>query len=259
MFNCERCGAGLPPDRDTCAYCGTLSGPAHAMLQVEAARRAEEQARVGAQAAIARTMMLSATEQASSRALLHGLLSLGFFCIPVFNVLSFLAYKRAQSSARAAGVPVPTRATTGLICAAVTGVLCVVCWIWMIAEVHANDVQLQARKDQLNKEIAAHPAGPGLDHPLACALAELYLISNGYDGATNSGAWTDVTCAGSLRVAGLRAELNDFKFRVSSSGGSKTATICFKKGERWFVENARATSCELDSPAAPAASHAPAL
>ena len=201
--------------------------------------------RLGAQAAIARTMMLSATEQAASRALLHGLLSLGFFCLPVFNVLSFLAYKRAQTSARAAGVPVPSRATTGLICAAITGVLCVVCWVWMITEVHANDVRLQARKDQLNKEIAAHQVGPGLDHPLACALAELYLITNGYDGATNPGAWTDVSCAGSLRVVGLRAELNDFKF-LSSSGG-KTATLCFKKGERWFVDNARATSCELDS------------
>ena len=229
------------------------------MLQAEAARRAEEQARVGAQAAIARTMMLSATEQAASRSLLHGLLSMGFFCIPVFNVLGLLAYKRAQSSARAAGVPVPPRALVGLVCSAVTGVLCVVCWLWMITEVHANDVHLEARKAELNREIAAHPLGPALDQPLACALAELYLLGNGYDGATNGGAWTDITCAGSLRVVKDRAELDDFKFRVSSSGGSKTATICFKKGERWFVENARATSCELDAPAAPAASHTPAL
>ena len=229
------------------------------MLQAAAARRAEEQARVGTQAAIARTMMLSATEQAASRSLLHGLLSLGLFCIPVFNVLGFLAYKRAQTSARAAGVPVPTRATAGLVCSVVTGVLCVLAWIWLVVEVHANDVHLEARKTELNQEIAAHPADPTLDHRLACALAELYLLSNGYDGATNGGAWTDINCAGALRVVKDRAELGDFKFRVSSSGGSKTATICFKKGERWFVENARATSCELESLPAPGASHAPAL
>ncbi len=52
-------------------------------------------------------------------------------------------------------------------------------------------------------------------------------------------------CAGAVTVRGERAEMPDFKFRVSSNGAQKTATICFKLGARWFVQEARATGCEL--------------
>jgi len=245
MFTCERCGAGLPPNTDQCGYCGTVSGAARAALAAEAARRAHEQATMNAQVAVLKVKLQSTTEQAASRALMWGLLSFVVFCLPIANVLSFLAFKRAQASAREAGASVPTRATVGLLCSVVTGVLCVVFWIWIVIDVRADNARVDARKNELSRQIAAHPEGPALDRPFACALAEQYLLTNGYDGSTNTGQFRDVDCAGAVTVLNGRAEMPDFKFRISSSGGQKTATICFKLGARWFVQEARATGCEL--------------
>ena len=245
MWTCERCGAGLPANTDQCGYCGTVSGPARAALQAEAGRWAQEQAQHAAQVAILRQTMLSATEQAATRALTWGLLSFVFFCLPIPNVLSFLAYKRAQGSAREAGAVVPTRATVGLLCSLFTGVLCVGSWVWMITDIRADNARVDARKTELGRQIAAHSPGPALDHPFACALAEQYVLTNGFDGSTNTGTFSDFDCAGAVTIVKGRAEMPDFKFKVSSSGGQKTATMCFKQGERWFVESARAVGCDL--------------
>lgn len=245
MFTCERCGAGLPPNTDQCGYCGTVSGAARAALAAEAARRAHEQATLNAQVAVLKVKLRSTTEQAASRALMWGLLSILVFCLPIANVLSFLAYKRAQASAREAGEAVPTRATVGLLCSVVMGVLCVVFWVWIVIDMRADSARVDARKNELSKLIAEHPEGPILDHPFACALAEQYVLTNGYDGSTNTGQFRDLDCAGAVTVLNGRAEMPDFKFRVSSSGAQKTATICFKLGARWFVQEARATGCEL--------------
>ncbi len=215
------------------------------MLQAAAAAQAQERARHEAQVATVRVTLLSKTEQAASRALMWGLLSFAFFCLPIFNVLSFLQFKRAQAAAREAGVALPTRATVGLICAAITGLCCVGSWVWMITDIRADNARVDARKTELAKQIAAHPAGPALDHAFACALAEQYVLTNGFQNDTNTGSYRDLDCAGALRVVNGRAELADFKFKMSSSGAQQDATICFKLGERWFVERAQATGCDL--------------
>ncbi len=245
MFTCERCGAGLPPDRDQCAYCGTVSAAARGVLQAAAAGQAREQAKHAAEVAIVRQKLLSTLEQASSRALMWGLLSFAFFCLPIFNALSFLQFKRAQAAAREAGVAVPTRATVGLICSAITALCSVGCWVWMVTDIRADNARVDARKIELAKQIEAHPAGPSLDHSFACALAEQYVLSNGFQGETNTGSFRDFDCAGALRVSSGRAEMSDFKFKPSSSGAQQNAVICFKLGERWFVERAQVTGCAL--------------
>ncbi|HYQ14930.1 MAG TPA: hypothetical protein VEQ58_04210, partial [Polyangiaceae bacterium] len=81
----------MPPNTDRCGYCGTLSGAAQAALAAEAGRRAQEQASLNAQLAVLKVKLQGTTEQAASRALMWGLLSFVFFCLPVANVLSFLA------------------------------------------------------------------------------------------------------------------------------------------------------------------------
>jgi hypothetical protein len=245
MFTCERCGAGLPPNTDQCGYCGTVSPAARSTLAAEAAQRAQRQATLDAQVAVLRVKLQSNTEQAASRTLMWGLLSFVVFCLPIFNVLALVAFKRAQTSAREAGTPVPTRATVGLLCAALTGALCVGFWVWIVIGVRADNARVEARKIELSKQIAAHPEGPALDHPFACALAELYVLTNGYDGSTNTGQFRDVDCAGAITVLNGRAEMPDFKFRISSNQPQRSATICFKLGARWFVQDTRATSCEL--------------
>ena len=244
MFTCERCGAGLPPDRDQCAYCGTVSAAARGALQMSAAAQAQEQARHAAQVAIVRQSLLSSTEQAASKALMWGLLSFAFFCLPIFNVLSFLQFKKAQTAAREAGTVVPTRATVGLLCSAITALCSVGCWVWMITDIRADSARVEARKGELAKQIAAHPTGPALEHSFACALAEQYVLTNGFQNETNTGAFRDVDCAGAVTVSSARAEMPDFKFKTSSSSAQQSATICFKLGERWFVERVQHTACD---------------
>jgi hypothetical protein len=244
-LTCERCGAAILPSSEQCAYCGTVSEQARVVLQAERARQQQLTDQQVAQQAVLRQQAFGVTEQAASRALLFGLLSLGFFCVPVFNVLAFLAFKRAQAGARAAGSPLPTRATVGLLCSLLTGVLCVASWAWMVTDIRADDARVEARKTALGKQIAAHPASPTLDQSFACALAEQYVLTNGFDGSTNTGSFRDVTCAGALKVSGERAEMVDFKLKTSSSGEQRTATICFKHGALWFVESAGVTSCAL--------------
>ena len=246
MFNCERCGAVLPPNTDQCAYCGTVSGPARALLQAEAARAAQAAAQSFAQAAVLRRMAQHDTERAASRALLWGLVGPIFFCLPFPPVLALLAYNRATRIAREGGVAVPTRAKVGLALAALCALGFVVFCIVAVFADHAANVRIAARKAELAKIITARGTSPTLDHDFACALAETSLLTDGFNGSTNSGIFNDLQCIGAVRVVKDRAELDDFKLRTSSSSAPVTATICFKHGSSWFVERTGITSCELE-------------
>jgi hypothetical protein len=248
MFNCERCGAGLPPNTDQCAYCGTVSAAARAMLQQEAARMMQVSAPIVAQAAIARRVAQVNTEQAASRALMWGLLSPVFLCLPFPSVLAVMAFNRAQRLAREGSVELPTRARVGLAFGVLTGLGFVAVFVGAGLSVHADNVRVDARKTELAQVVARHANSAVLDHELACALAEVSLLTDGFGGATNTGQFHDLECAGVLNVVKDRAELRDFKLRTSSTGAPVTATICFKHGSSWFVERTGVTSCELGSP-----------
>jgi len=245
MFTCERCGAGLPPNTDQCAYCGTVSAPARAQLQAEAARLLHASAPLAAQAAIARRVAQTNTEQAATRALMWGLVSFIFICLPFPSVLAILACNRAQRLAREGGAAVPTRARVGFIFGALTGLGFIALFIYMCVDIHANNVRVAARKAELVQVAARHQNSPALDHELACALAESSLLTDGFAGNTDVNSFHDFECAGALNVQKDRAELRDFNFRTSSTGAPVTATICFKHGSSWFVERVGVTSCEL--------------
>ncbi len=245
MLTCERCGAGIPPNVEQCAYCGTVSEPARAALWAERARQLQVSNQTAAQLAVLRQQAFSVTEQASSRALMWGLLGFVVVCLPMPSVLSYLAFNRAQRSAREGGVDLPLRAKLGLACAALNVLLFVGFLAWMITDVRADNARVDARKSALAQQIAQH-TGTTLDHPYACALAELHLLSNGFAGQTSTGSFRNLNCAGALHVVGERAELDDFKLSTSASAVPVTATLCFKHGEQWFVDRVGVVSCELE-------------
>ena len=253
MLTCERCGAGLPPSSEQCAYCGTVSERARVALAGQRVQEQQHASQAAAQAAMLRQTAFSATEQAASKALLWGLLSFVFFCLPIPSVLSWVAFNRAARTARDAGVPVPARAKIGLACAAVMGLAAFAFWIWVVIAVRDDDARVAARKAALGQQITQHGNNPQLDQPFACALAESYLLSNGFAGSTSVGSFRGLNCAGAVRVVKDRAELGDFKLRTSSSSDMLTATICFKHGERWFVDSAGTVSCGLDAASRPPA------
>lgn len=246
MLSCERCGAGLPPDSEQCAYCGTISEPARAALAGERARQEQFLRQATAQQAVLRQRALSASEQAAGRALLWGILSFVLVCVPIIpSLLSLMAYTRAQKAAREGGAELPTRARVGLWIALFSGLGSIAFWIWVIASVQADDARVDARKAVLAQQIAQQGNTAALDQPFACALAESYILSNGFLGSTSVGSFRNLDCAGVVRVVKDRAELSDFKLATSSTSATVTATICFKHGERWFVDHVGVVSCEL--------------
>jgi ribosomal protein L40E len=246
MLTCERCGAGLPADSEQCAYCGTISERARAALSSERARREQFLRQATAQQAMLRQRALSASEQAAGRALLWGIVSFVLVCVPIVpSLLSLMAFKRSQKSAREAGSELPTRGKVGLWIALVSGLGSIAFWAWVIASVQADDARVDARKTALTQQIAQRGSSATLDQPFACALAELFILNNGFAGDTSVGSFRNLDCAGAVRVLNGRAELGDFKLATSSTSSTLTATICFKHGERWFVERAGVVSCEL--------------
>ena len=199
-----------------------------------------------AQEAITRRVAQLNAEQAASRALLWGLLSPIFICLPFPSVLAVMAFNRAQRLAREGGLPVPTRARVGLVFGVLCGLGFIAIFIYMCIDIHADKVRVAERKAELAQVVARHENSPTLDVELACALAEASLLTDGFGGSTNTGAFRDLRCAGAPRVVKDRAELGDFKLRTSSSGAPVTAVICFKRGNSWFVERTGVTSCDLD-------------
>lgn len=246
MYNCERCGAVLPPNTDQCAFCGTVSLPARLQLQGEAARQQAISAPIIAQQAIARRVAQNNTEQAASRALLWGILAPFFVCLPIPSVLAVLARNRAVRIAKEGGVEVPARATVGYLLGLLSAVGFVVCIVAISISVYHDDQRVDARKAALAKIIAAKGTTPTLDHDFACALAEKSLLTDGFNGSTDTGSFRDLECAGSLRIVKDRAEMADFKLKTTSSGGPVSATICFKHGNSWFVERTGLTGCALE-------------
>jgi hypothetical protein len=245
MFKCERCGAVLPPNTDQCAYCGSVSTQARLLLQTEAAQRMIAQAPVVAHAAVQKRVAQTNAEQAASRALMWGLLSWVFLCIPFPSVLAVLAFNRAKKLAREGEITLPTRATVGLVFGLLTGMGFIAIVIAASISVHEDNERVAARKAELAALIAKRGSSSLLDHDFACQLAELSLLSDGFQGSTNSGEFRDLACAGALRIVKDRAELGDFKLHTSSSAPAVSATICFKRGNSWFVERTGITSCEL--------------
>jgi len=246
MYTCQRCGASLPPSTDQCAYCGTVSEPARRALQAEAARRLHAAAPLVAQQAIARTVAQANVERAANRTLLWGVLALFFMCLPVPSVLAVLSHHRTKRLARDGGVELPTRAQAGYLLGLVSALGFAVFLVWVCVTVYQNDKQVAARKVELQKIIAAKGTTRALDHDFACALAENAILSEGFGGSTDTGAFRDLQCQGAVRVKGDRAEMPDFKLRTSATGAKLSAFTCFKYGNAWFVERLSPSDCELD-------------
>jgi hypothetical protein len=245
MLTCERCGAGIPPNVDTCGYCGTVSEQARVVLRTDQARERHFANQQAAQLAVLRQKAFSATEQAATRALTWGLLGFVFVCVPVPGVLAYLSFSKAQRAAREGGVELPLRAKLGLACGAFNVLAFLGVFVWMIVDIRAQDARVEARKNELTAQIAQHATTAQLDQPYACQLAELYVLSSGFAGSTDTGSFRNLRCGGALHVLGERAELDDFKLEASSTSGVTTATFCFKHGEHWFVESAGVISCAL--------------
>jgi hypothetical protein len=233
-MNCQECGAVLDPSALACPYCRAPT-PVAARARDEEQRRASYEAAQHAYAAEhERRVGLDRLERAASTSLWTSLGSIILCCVPVLQAVSIAMYLRARSTAKALGVPVPAKATAGLAVSLATLLGGGAFMTWAFLRDRALATAAEERIAVLEKQTAASAQATSLDAPTACALAELHTLRDGFGGERGHNL-TSFQCVGRLTVQSDRASVEDFRFRAESHDKKFTATVCLKRGAKWFV------------------------
>jgi len=247
MVTCPRCGASVEPSALVCPYCQleTRRGMEHAERQQAYAHQAAQadQARYAAER--------HARQQALDKKALHAMgWSLGgsaLCCVPV-AIVGLVMGLGVRSTAKKEGLVAPLTSTVAVV-SAVVGML-------VFGLALALGIQQQREADARIAVLKAASEGvrdrETIDQRLGCALAELALLQDGFDGKTRIEAFE---CNGKLTQNGETAELLDVRFRTSSSVSDRHAvTACLVRGSRWSVKELREDgSCAPRPASAPAA------
>ncbi|HEY2517618.1 MAG TPA: hypothetical protein VGI39_42405 [Polyangiaceae bacterium] len=256
-MTCERCGASLPPGTAACTYCGAPTAEAEAIR-----RRAEESARASARSADAAYQKQSADARVrltrlARQSALWGVLGSLFCCTPA-GVAGLVLGLQARRLATELRESPPVQAMLGLALGALSTVGSVAFVIWAVISVQGDKDRAAHRITELEKQVATSVRAATLDHPTACALAEVYALRNGWSGQSGY-SLQGFECAGKVAGTAERAQLEDLRFRADSAGPYATF-VCFKRGDSWFVGEMRTTTCpDMLAPPAPAPPAAPGV
>ena len=199
-----------------------------------------------AQQAVLRQRASSDAEQAGGRALLWGIVSFVLMCIPIIpSLLSWMAYSRSQLAARTAGVAVPTRGKVGLSIALLQWA--VIDRILDLGDRRRSgyDARVDARKAVLTRQITGTRQRIDVDQAVFMRVGRAVHLEQWLCGRHQRGLVPQFGLCGRRACVERPRRLSDFKLATSSTSPTVTATICFKHGERWFVERTGVVSCEL--------------
>ena len=227
-MDCENCGAALPPGLSSCAYCGSVSA---ARMQELERRRQDRDSLARSEHAEQERRLL----RTSTLALIFGAVGMLISCFPLPTVGALVLAADAHKRARKLGLPLPARARLALIFAGVGALLFVGGWAWLITDMEKDRVRTSARKAELSRLIASRDKLDVLPEQTACQVAELHLLTEGFEGDESTNYFVDFDCAGRLALDGEHAKLPDFRFRTSSTQPLTSVTVCFKRGSRWLV------------------------
>lgn len=235
MMPCAKCGGSLVPEALACPFCGTATAHAVAVqyAQAEALARAQTSARA----------IEAKAGSAAVVALVSGLLSLFFACIPCIGFVGIFFGLRARSLAKTANVKVPFTAWAGVLLGTASTVACVGMWTWATIAGTASENARLAHIADLEKQSAAGAAAPVLDHDTACLLAELRVRKEGYAGKTLHTTLPSLECMGKLSPGAERAVLEDYRFRIADDSAIKQTSVCFKHGAVWYVDRVTEDKC----------------
>jgi hypothetical protein len=174
-----------------------------------------------------------AINRSASWALGLSLGALPLCCFPASALAIFFGI-RTMRLAKAAGVPVPTRAVVGTVLGALWTVFVIVAMI--IGQIQQR--QTAARYDVVEGRLSGKREAAQLDKSVACDLVEERILKDGFDGDQNG--LDTVKCDGELKATTDKASLAGVTFSFNG-GKSKSANVCYARGAtRWYVLAMRA-------------------
>jgi hypothetical protein len=222
---CGGCGAAVGLAALTCAYCGAPSP--HARRAREAASEAEL-----AEAEARLQLSAAALGRTGTWAAVAGGVGLVTCCLPIGAGAALLMAHRARAQARAAGLVPPASVTAATVMGGL-GMAAFLFFAVMVALEMRKEAERTAALHAMVDEAAAQAE---LTQPVACGLAELRLIQDGWAGTSGSSVYESLECPGRLRVEGTSAVLEGLIIRPKR-GERVELTACLERGERWFVRD----------------------
>jgi hypothetical protein len=236
---CAQCGAMIDPLALSCPYCKFTTPQGVAAHQHEQAQ-AQHRAQWAAHASYVHTSVATARMKSTgTQALIFGLLGMLLFCTPL-GIVGVIQGFRARGMSAAANAPVPGTATAGLILSIISLVTSVVGIVLLNRGVEEDKAAAERRAVAIERRIGNKPSATVLDRDTACGLAEIHVWREG-DGRIANHIAQSVQCMGKMRSEGDRAELD--LVRVKTSTDQNDSHVCFKRGDKWYVERFSTTSC----------------
>jgi hypothetical protein len=161
------------------------------------------------------------------------------FCTPL-GIVGIIRGVRARAMARQANTPVPGAATAGLVLSIISIVTSIGGIILLDQGVQEDKAAAEQRAVAIEKRLGNRASATVLARDTACDLAELHVWREG-DGRISNHIAKSVQCMGKLRLEGERAELD--LVRVKSGTTQNDSHVCFRRGDKWYVERFSSTSC----------------
>lgn len=220
---CSGCGAAVGVEALACEYCGAPSP--HALRAKSAASEADL---AQAEARVQRTE--DEIRRGGTTALVAATVGVVTCCLPIGAVLGLIFAQRARRQAKEAGLVAPATATVALI----LGGLGLAAFLGFAVLVALEIRKEQQRTAELHALVDEAAAQNELTQPVACGLAELRLIQDGWDGHSGNSVFESMECPGRVTIDGTSAVLEGIVIRPRQ-GERVQLSACFDRGARWFV------------------------
>jgi hypothetical protein len=222
-----------------CPYC-KFTTPAGVAAHQHHQAHAQHQAQWAAHASYVHTSVATARmKSTATQSLVFGILGIILFCTPL-GIVGLIQGVRARGMARQAQAPVPGTGTAGLVLSILSLITSITGIVLLDRGVEEDKAAAEQRAVAIERRIGNKASASILDRDTACGLAEIHVWREG-DGKIAHHIAKSVQCMGKLRLEGDRAELD--LVRVKSSTDQNDSHVCFKRGDRWYVESFSSGAC----------------